>query len=128
MAARVAEAHVVRQTRLLHGLSDQSRLGILAELGSGERRVSELVERTGLLQPNVSKHLACLWGCGLVARERRGREVFYRSIDGLEELLVAADAMLERTGETIGACPQGRDRPRRQKVNARREQSLRPLI
>jgi DNA-binding transcriptional ArsR family regulator len=106
MAPRVAEAHVARQTHLLHGLSDESRLGILAELRGGERRVSELVERTGLSQPNVSKHLACLWGCGLVARERRGREVFYRSIDGLEELLAAADAMLERAVETIGACPQ----------------------
>jgi DNA-binding transcriptional ArsR family regulator len=106
MATRVAEAHVVRQARLLHGLSDESRLGILAELRGGERRVSELVERTGLSQPNVSKHLACLWGCGLVARERRGREVFYRSIEGLEKLLAAADAMLERPGETIGACPQ----------------------
>jgi DNA-binding transcriptional ArsR family regulator len=106
MAPGVAETHVARQARLLHGLSDESRLGILAELRGGERRVSELVERTGLSQPNVSKHLACLWSCGLVARERSGREVFYRSIDGLEELLVAADAMLERTGETIGAGPQ----------------------
>jgi DNA-binding transcriptional ArsR family regulator len=62
----------------------------------------ELVERTGLSQPNVSKHLACLWDCGLVARERRGREVFYRSIEGLEELLAAADMVLERAGETTG--------------------------
>jgi ArsR family transcriptional regulator, cadmium/lead-responsive transcriptional repressor len=94
MAPRVAETRVVRQARLLRGLSDESRLGILVELRGGERRVSELVERTGLSQPNVSKHLACLWGCGLVARERRGREVFYRSIEGLDELLAAADAVL----------------------------------
>jgi DNA-binding transcriptional ArsR family regulator len=105
MTPRVAETPVALQARLLHGLSGESRLGILAELRGGERRVSELVERTGLSQPNVSKHLACLWGCGLVARERRGREVFYRSIEGLAELLAAADAVLERGGETIGACP-----------------------
>ena len=105
MAPRVAETPVDLQARLLHGLSDESRLVILAELRGEERRVSELVERTGLSQPNVSKHLACLWGCGLVARERRGREVFYRSIEGLDELLAAADAVLERAGETIGACP-----------------------
>jgi ArsR family transcriptional regulator, cadmium/lead-responsive transcriptional repressor len=74
MAPRVAETPVALQARLLRGLSDESRLGIL-ELRRGERRVSELVERMGLSQPNVSKHLACLWGCGLVARERRGREV-----------------------------------------------------
>jgi DNA-binding transcriptional ArsR family regulator len=108
MAPRLAETPVVLQARLLHGLSDESRLVILAELRGGERRVSELVERTGLSQPNVSKHLACLWGCRLVARERRGREVFYRSIEGLDELLATADAVLKRAGETIGACsPQG---------------------
>jgi hypothetical protein len=29
---------------------------------------------------NISKHLACLWGSGLVAREKREAEVFYRPI------------------------------------------------
>ena len=90
--------------RLLHGLSDPSRLLILDELRPGETRVSELVERTGLSQPNASKHLACLWGCGLVAREKRGREVYYWLIDGVDELLSAADGVLDRAGESVGAC------------------------
>lgn len=29
---------------------------------------------TGLTQANPSAHLCCLWDCGLVARERKGRE------------------------------------------------------
>jgi DNA-binding transcriptional ArsR family regulator len=70
-----------------------------------EQRVSDIVEETGLSQPNVSKHLACLWGCGLVARERRGREVYYRPIEGIEELFSALDGVIESAGETIGACP-----------------------
>jgi ArsR family transcriptional regulator, cadmium/lead-responsive transcriptional repressor len=91
--------------RLLHGLGDPSRLRILEALRGGERRVGELVAETGLSQPNASKHLACLWGCGLVARERRGREVYYRPIEGIEDLFSAADAVIARAGETIGACP-----------------------
>jgi ArsR family transcriptional regulator, cadmium/lead-responsive transcriptional repressor len=91
--------------RLLHGLADPSRLLILEALRGGERRVSDLVDETGLSQPNVSKHLACLWGCGLVARERRGREVYYRPIDGIEDLFEALDGVIEHAGETIGACP-----------------------
>jgi ArsR family transcriptional regulator, cadmium/lead-responsive transcriptional repressor len=91
--------------RLLHGLGDPSRLRILEALRGGERRVGELVAETGLSQPNASKHLACLWGCGLVARERRGREVYYRPIEGIEGLFSAADAVIARAGETIGACP-----------------------
>ena len=91
--------------QLFHGLSDRSRLEILTALGDGERGVSEVVAETGLSQPNVSKHLACLWGCGLVAREKRGRQVTYRLVDGIEPLFSAADQVLERAGETIGACP-----------------------
>jgi predicted ArsR family transcriptional regulator len=74
---------VALQHRLLHGLSDPSRLRLLGALREGEQRVSDLVAETGLSQPNVSKHLACLRGCGLVAREKRGREVFYWPADGV---------------------------------------------
>lgn len=90
---------------LFRGFGDRSRLAILAELAGGERRVTDVVRATGLQQPNVSAHLICLWECGLVARERRGREVYYRPIEGVAELLGSADAVLEQAGETVGACP-----------------------
>lgn len=92
------------QRKLFHGLSDLSRLAILRAL-ERERRVSEVVELTGLSQPNVSKHLACLWGCGLVSREKRGREVYYSAIEGIDALLAAAVAVLDVAGETMGCCP-----------------------
>ena len=100
-----APASLELHRRLLQGLGDPSRLRILAALRGGERRVGDLVAETGLSQPNVSKHLACLLGCGLVARERRGREVYYRPIEGIGELFAAGEAVIERAGETIGACP-----------------------
>lgn len=90
---------------LFRGFGDRSRLAILAELADGERRVTDIVQATGLRQPNVSAHLSCLWDCGLLAREKRGREVYYRPIEGVAELLAAADSVLERAGETVGACP-----------------------
>jgi ArsR family transcriptional regulator, cadmium/lead-responsive transcriptional repressor len=90
---------------LFHGFSDRSRLAILGELAGGERRVSDIVTATGFSQPNVSGHLACLWDCGLVAREKRGREVYYRIIAGVAELLAAADTVLAQAGATVGACP-----------------------
>lgn len=90
---------------LFRGFADRSRLRLLEQLAAGPRRVLDLVEATGLGQPNVSSHLACLWECGLVARERRGREVHYRLVDGVAELLAAADALLTQAGGTIGACP-----------------------
>ncbi|MDP9419669.1 MAG: metalloregulator ArsR/SmtB family transcription factor [Actinomycetota bacterium] len=90
---------------LFKGLADRSRLSILEHLRSRPSRVSDVVDATGLTQPNVSAHLSCLWDCGLVARERKGREVHYRLIDGVEELLAAADAVVAVAGITIGACP-----------------------
>lgn len=86
-------------------------MAIVDQLARGEQRVSDIVAATGLTQPNVSTHLGCLWECGLVARERRGREVHYRLVEGVGELLSAADVVLDRAGETVGACPKyGRGR------------------
>lgn len=91
--------------QLFHGFADRSRLSIIGSLHQGEQRVSDIVASTGLSQPNVSSHLACLWECGLVARERRGREVHYRLLDGVADLFRAADAVIAVAGETLGACP-----------------------
>ena len=93
------------RAQLFHGFSDRSRLAIVEALRGGERRVSDVVEATRLTQPNVSMHLNCLWECGLVAREKRGREVYYRLIAGVGELLAAADRVVTEAGATIGACP-----------------------
>ena len=90
---------------LFHGFSDRSRLRILETLAAGERRVGDIVALTGLTQSNASTHLACLWDCGLVVRERRGREVYYRLTDGVADVFAAADRVLERAGDTVGACP-----------------------
>lgn len=87
-----------------HGLSDASRVRILESLRDGEQRVSDVVDRTGLSQPNVSKHLRCLAGCGLVVREQRGREVFYTAADGLDDVLDAAAVVLARAGGAVAAC------------------------
>ena len=89
---------------LFHGFADRSRLRILEVLTAGERRVSDVVEETTLTQSNVSTHLACLHDCGLVERERRGREVHYRLAEGVPELLSVADSILARTGDSIGSC------------------------
>lgn len=85
-------------------LTDPSRLAILELLRGGELRVRDVVERTGLSQPNVSKHLACLRGCGLVEREQRGREAFYSTVDGVDEVFEAIDALMARVEDQLACC------------------------
>ena len=100
-----------RYGQLFHGFADRSRLAIIASLLQGGRRVSDVVAATGLSQPNVSSHLACLWECGLVARERHGREIHYRLLAGVADLFAAADAVIDAAGETLGACPRYGSKP-----------------
>jgi DNA-binding transcriptional ArsR family regulator len=85
-------------------LTDPSRLAILDALRDGEQRVADVVARTRLSQPNVSKHLACLRGCGLVERDRRGRESYYSIIDGVEDLLQAIDTLMSRVADQLARC------------------------
>jgi ArsR family transcriptional regulator, cadmium/lead-responsive transcriptional repressor len=90
---------------LFDSLSEPSRLALIEELARGDRRVSDLAAATGLAQPNVSKHLACLWDCGLVERQRQGREIHYGLADGLAGLLSSADEILAASGERVLTCP-----------------------
>lgn len=92
--------------RMFRGFADPTRVAILLELIGGERRVSDLVERVGSSQSNVSGHLACLKECGLVAdRPGERRQVFYR-LSGTEvlDLLRAGEALLAANGSTIDLC------------------------
>ena len=83
------------EAKLFRGLSDPSRLSILTALRSGEQSVSELVEATGLSQPNVSAHLACLRDCGLVVSRQEGRSVFYTLADErMEEVFLPLAGLL----------------------------------
>jgi len=62
---------------LIKEISEPSRRSILLELKSGPLSVSDLVQRTGLKQPNVSNHLAKLKGRGVVRATKLGRTVYY---------------------------------------------------
>jgi ArsR family transcriptional regulator, cadmium/lead-responsive transcriptional repressor len=92
--------------KLFRGLADPTRLAILLELRSGERRVKDLVESVGTSQGNVSGHLACLKDCGLVLDRPEARQVFYRlASDETNQLLQAAERLLASTGTRIDLCP-----------------------
>ena len=88
----------------MHGFADLSRLRILDALRDGERRVVDLSGELSLSRPNTSKHLACLAGCGLVERDKRGREVYCRLTDGVAELLEGVDGLLELVGDRVTDC------------------------
>ncbi len=62
-------------------LSEPTRLRILRAVCYEELSVQQVVERTGLPQPNVSRHLALLNRSGVLSRRRAGTSVFYAVSD-----------------------------------------------
>ncbi len=92
---------------LFHGLSDPSRLAIVRHLAVGEHRVVDLTYHLGLAQSTVSKHLACLKDCGLVASRPHGRASMWslNHTDTVMELLSAAERLLALTGDAVTLCP-----------------------
>jgi DNA-binding transcriptional ArsR family regulator len=58
-------------------LSEVSRLQIVCSLKDGAKNVTEIMEKTGLGQANVSKHLKMLTQEGILTREQKGVCVYY---------------------------------------------------
>lgn len=91
---------------LFRSLGDPARLMIVRRLAAGPARVTDLTAGLGLAQSTVSKHLACLRDCGLVASEPVGRaSVFRLAQPALAEMLAAAEAVLAATGNAVALCP-----------------------
>lgn len=68
-------------------LADPTRRRILDELRAGERRVGDLVDRLGVAQPSVSKHLRVLREAGLVeVRQEAQRRWYQLRTEPLQEL------------------------------------------
>lgn len=58
-------------------LVDPTRRRILITLVDGPAYPADLADRLGVGRTNISNHLTCLRGCGLVRATREGRKVRY---------------------------------------------------
>ncbi len=65
-------------TDAFNAVAEVSRRDLLSALGSHEATVGDLVDRLGMSQPQVSKHLAVLRAVGLVSVRADGRRRWYR--------------------------------------------------
>ena len=59
-------------------LSTPIRLKILSALCDGEMSVSQLLQKVGSSQPNVSQHLTVMQRAGVLAKRKEGTLVIYR--------------------------------------------------
>ena len=76
------EDRQIAMARVGRALADPTRGRILLAILDGVRYPAELAEQLGLSRTNVSNHLACLRGCGLVLATPEGRQVRYQLSSG----------------------------------------------
>jgi DNA-binding transcriptional ArsR family regulator len=75
--------------------SEPNRLAVLEALRAGPLNVTAVVEKTGLSQALVSKHLKLLTIAGVVQRRPQGSLVFYEVNDkAVFKLLAKAEKLL----------------------------------
>jgi DNA-binding transcriptional ArsR family regulator len=93
------------KAKLFRGFADPTRLAILETLLDRERSVGEIAQETETSLANVSAHLACLSGCGLVQSEKRGKYVYYRLQERrVRELLRIAEEILANVSRQVYEC------------------------
>jgi DNA-binding transcriptional ArsR family regulator len=93
------------KAKLFRGLADPTRLAILEAVLAGEKSVGEIAQAIDTSAANVSAHLACLVGCGLVRGEKRGKFVYYRVQERqVRDLLRVGEQILARVAREVYAC------------------------
>ncbi|MEW6294705.1 MAG: metalloregulator ArsR/SmtB family transcription factor [Candidatus Diapherotrites archaeon] len=86
--------------------SNPTRLEILNFLRDKEMSVTELLKKTRLSQANVSQHLSIMKSKGIVASDRKGKNIFYKlsnpkiikAFDIIKEVLIER---LKKNGKVI---------------------------
>jgi DNA-binding transcriptional ArsR family regulator len=105
-------AHAQVLSRFGHALADPTRSRLLLALRDGPAYPAELADLLGVSRTNLSNHLACLRGCGLVVAVPEGRRSRYELADGrlahalsdLVELTLAVDPEAPCPIDAEGRC------------------------
>ncbi|HKS48566.1 MAG TPA: metalloregulator ArsR/SmtB family transcription factor [Amycolatopsis sp.] len=99
--------------RLGRALADPTRCRILVALLDGVSYPGQLATKLGLTRSNVSNHLSCLRGCGLVVATYEGRQVRYaladphlaRALGELVQVVLAVDTAQPCMDDEPAAVP-----------------------
>lgn len=88
-------SRVDAMNRLGRAMSDPTRSRILLSLLTAPGYPAVLARELGLTRTNVSNHLSCLRGCGIVVAEPEGRQTRYEISD--PHLAAALTALVDVT-------------------------------
>lgn len=95
------------RAKFIRGFSDKTRLQILDCLLEEEKTVSQIVTAIQGNQSNISQHLSCLKGCGIITGRQEGKYVYYQLANEKIKLLLAMfDEALVEVESKVACCEQ----------------------
>lgn len=93
------------KSKFFRGFSDKTRLQILECIKNEEKTVSQIVEELQGNQSNISQHLACLKGCGIIVGRQEGKFVYYSLRNKkIKEMLDLFDEVVNQVQTEIAQC------------------------
>ncbi|MCM3216845.1 metalloregulator ArsR/SmtB family transcription factor [Niallia taxi] len=93
------------KVKLIHGFSNKTRIQILECLRNEEKTVSQIVDEIKGNQSNISQHLACLKGCGIIVGRNEGKYCFYSLRNQhIRDLLDMFDVVLNDVQNDVACC------------------------
>ena len=93
------------KVKLIHGFSNKTRIQILESIKDQEKTVSQIVEEINGNQSNISQHLACLKGCGIIIGRNEGKYCYYSLRNQhIRDLLTMFDVVLEDVQNDVACC------------------------
>ncbi|MDK8193079.1 metalloregulator ArsR/SmtB family transcription factor [Paenibacillus sp. UMB7766-LJ446] len=93
------------KAKFLRGFSDKTRLLILDSINQEEKTVSQIVEELGGNQSNISQHLACLKGCGIIVSRQEGKYIYYSlRNEQIRNLLQVMDDVYAQVENEVASC------------------------
>lgn len=99
------DTYMDTKLKFIHGFSNKMRLQILECIKNEEKTVSQIVEETKGSQSNISQHLACLKGCGLIVGRQEGKYIYYSlSNRKVRDLLTMFDVVLADIEQNVASC------------------------
>ena len=93
------------KVKLIHGFSNKIRIQILESIKNQEKTVTRIGEEIKGNQSNISQHLACLKGCGIIVGRNEGKYCYYSLRNQhIRDLLAMFDVVLEDVQNDVACC------------------------
>jgi DNA-binding transcriptional ArsR family regulator len=93
------------KVKFLRGFSDKTRIQILESMKEKEKTVSEIIDDINGNQSNISQHLTCLKGCGIIVGRQEGKYCYYSLRNQqVRDLLTMFDVVFSEVQTDVACC------------------------